>query len=195
MSQKGQSTTADYLPYDELKRLFQGLHQDNLYHWEAYCKISYCTAFRISDVRTTHWKDILGKTEIIKVEQKTQKIRLVKINQDISREISQMYNIMGCPDPETSVICNPRTEEPYSKQYINRTLKVFRVKYRLRIRHFSTHTFRKSFARNMFEANGRSTETLFLIQQILNHDSPQTTLAYMGYVQDDINKVYAKLCF
>lgn len=195
MAQRGQSTRSDYLPYEELQKLFQGLHGDNLFRWEAYCKVSYCTAFRVTDVRTTCWKDILGKNELIKIEQKTQKIRLVKINKEVAEEITRMYKLIACPNPKNSVICNPQTNEPYSAQHINRMLKEFQERYELQITHFSSHTFRKSFARNMFEANGRLMETLFLIQQILNHDSPQTTLAYMGYTQDDINSVYDKLRF
>ena len=120
---KGLLTTADYLPYEEYLRLLHCLHHDRLYKWEAYCKISFCTAFRVSDVRTTHWKDILGKNEFIKIEQKTQKARLVKINDEIRDNIQQMYQLLGKPDTELSVICNPRTGEPYSREHINRILK------------------------------------------------------------------------
>lgn len=192
---KGQLTTADYLPKVELQKLFAGLHSDGLYNWEAYCKISYCTAFRVSDVRTTQWKEILGKTELIKIEQKTQKARLVKINQEISQNIIDMYELTGCPDTTLSVVFNPATREPYTSKHINEMLKRFRVKYQVRVKNFSTHSFRKSFARHMFEANGKTMETLILIQKILNHTSPQTTLAYMGYVQDDMNMMYASLHF
>ena len=38
-------------------------------------------------------------------------------------------------------------------------------------------------------------KALSLIQKILNHKNPQTTLIYMGYVQDDINTIYNSLHF
>lgn len=195
MARKGLSTTADYLPFDELKKLFEGLHRDKLYKWEAYCKVSYCTAFRISDVRTTTWKDILHQSELIKMEQKTKKSRLITFSQEIADNIAQLYELAGSPDPSLSVICNPHTRQPYSREYINRRLKYFRVRYQIKIRHFSTHSFRKTFARNTFEANGGTMKTLSLIQKILNHKNPQTTLIYMGYVQDDINEIYNSLHF
>lgn len=195
MAQKGQQTTADYLPVNELQKLFAGLHKDGLYKWEAYCKVSYCTAFRISDVRTTCWREILGKDELIKVEQKTQKARLVKLNLGISKNIAEMYELVGCPDVNLSVICNPETQEPYTPQYINRMLKRFRVRYQIRIKRFSTHSFRKAFARNMFEENGGTMKILSLIQTMLNHKNPHTTLAYMGYVQEDIDTIYDSLHF
>lgn len=52
MARKGQATTSDYLPFEELKKLFDGLHKDKLYKWEAYCKVSYCTA--VPDIRCSH---------------------------------------------------------------------------------------------------------------------------------------------
>lgn len=195
MARKGLSTTADYLPFDELKKLFEGLHRDKLYKWEAYCKVSYCTAFRISDVRTTTWKDILHQSELIKMEQKTKKSRLITFSQEIADNIAQLYELAGSPDLSLSVICNPHTRQPYSREYINRRLKYFRVRYQVNIRHFSTHSFRKTFARNTFEANGGTMKALSLIQKILNHKNPQTTLIYMGYVQDDINEIYNSLHF
>lgn len=195
MARKGLSTTADYLPFEELKKLFEGLHGDKLYQWEAYCKVSYCTAFRISDVRTTTWKDILHQSELIKMEQKTKKSRLITFSQEIADNIAQLYELTGSPDLSLSVICNPHTRQPYSREYINRRLKYFRVRYQIKIRHFSTHSFRKTFARNTFEANGGTMKALSLIQKILNHKNPQTTLIYMGYVQDDINEIYNSLHF
>lgn len=195
MAQKGKSTTSDYLPFEEFQKLLNGLHNDGLYQWEAYCKISFCTAFRVSDVRTTKWKDILGKDEFIKVEQKTQKSRIVKLNKEIAQNIAQMYKLVQPSDTSLSVICNPKTGEAYTPEYINRKLKYFRVRYRVKIRRFSTHTFRKTFARNVFESNGGTMKALSLIQKILNHKNPQTTLTYMGYVQDDINEIYNSLHF
>lgn len=195
MARKGLLTTSDYLPFEELQKLFTGLHNDGLYKWEAYCKISYCTAFRISDVRTTTWRDVLHQSELIKMEQKTQKTRLVTFNQEIVGNIALIYELAGSPDLSSSIIGNPRTGKPFSREYINRRLKYFRVRYQLKIRNFSTHTFRKTFARNTFEANGGTMKALSLIQKILNHKNPQTTLVYMGYVQDDINEIYQSLHF
>ena len=49
---KGQLTTADYLPIAEFYKLINNLEADGQYMWEAYCWLSFCTAFRCSDVRT-----------------------------------------------------------------------------------------------------------------------------------------------
>lgn len=171
------------------------LHNDRLYQWEAYCKISFCTAFRVSDVRSTHWKDILGKSEFIKIEQKTQKTRIVKINDDIRENIQQMYRLLGQPDPKLSVICNPRTKEPYSREHINRKLKWFLWKYKLRIKRFSTHSFRKTFGRFVYESLGRTSDALVRLSEILKHKNIETTRRYIGLEQDDIDEVFDLLSF
>lgn len=192
---KGLLTTADYLPYEEYLRLLHCLHHDRLYKWEVYCKVSFCTAFRVSDVRSTHWKDILGKSEFIKLEQKTQKARLVKINEEIRNDMQQMYQLLGQPDTGLSVICNPRTEEPYSREYINRMLKYFLWKYKLRIKRFSTHSFRKTFGRYVYESLGRTSDALVRLSQILNHKNIETTRRYIGLDQNDIDEVFESLSF
>ncbi|WP_303067686.1 tyrosine-type recombinase/integrase [Alistipes indistinctus] len=192
---KGLLTTADYLPYEEYLRLLHCLHHDRFYKWEVYCKVSFCTAFRVSDVRSTHWKDILGKNEFIKIEQKTQKARLVKINDEIRNDIQQMYQLLGKPDTELSVICNLRTGEPYSQQHINVMLKWFLWKYKLNIKRFSTHSFRKTFGRYVYESLGRTSDALVRLSQILNHKNIETTRRYIGLDQDDIDEVFESLSF
>ena len=144
---KGQLTTADYLPIAEYNRLVRGLEKDGEYLWETYCWLSFCTACRASDVRTLRWKDILGKSTMTRIEQKTKKNRLIKFNRDVQEKNRFLYEMLGQPAPEQYIFLSPRTGKPYSLEYINRLLKVFKVRYRLPIRAFSTHTFRKTFGR------------------------------------------------
>lgn len=190
---KGQLTTADYLSYDEYRKLLQGLEQDGLYLWETYCWLSFCTAFRASDVRSLRWRDVLHRKELVRTEQKTQKTRLVKFSEDVQRKTTELYGLLGCPDKEGYIFLNPETGKPYSLEHINRKLKVFRVKYRLGIRAFSTHTFRKTFGRYVYETNGRTSEALVLLNQIFKHKNLDTTRRYIGLAQEDIDKVYMSI--
>ena len=131
---KGQLTTADYLPIAEYNRLVRGLEKDGEYLWETYCWLSFCTACRASDVRTLRWKDILGKSTMTRIEQKTKKNRLIKFNRDVQEKNRFLYEMLGQPAPEQYIFLSPRTGKPYSLEYINRLLKVFKVRYRLPIR-------------------------------------------------------------
>ena len=97
---KGQLTTADYLPIAEYNRLVRGLEKDGEYLWETYCWLSFCTACRASDVRTLRWKDILGKSTMTRIEQKTKKNRLIKFNRDVQEKNRFLYEMLGQPAPE-----------------------------------------------------------------------------------------------
>lgn len=49
-----------------------------------------------------------------------------------------------------------------------------------------THTLRKTFAYHAYKAG----KDITLIQKLLNHHSPATTLRYIGITQDDMDDVY-----
>lgn len=190
MSQKGQRTTAEALKYEDFIRLLSGLHEDKDYLWELYCCISFCTACRISDVRTMTWQDVLEKNVLFKIEQKTGKMRQITLSGNVQQRIVDLYEQLGSPDKHLPVICNTRTEKPYSKQYINERLKLFRWKYKLPIKRFSSHSFRKTFGRYIYETMGRTMEALILLSNILRHTSPRVTMVYLGIREEEIEGVY-----
>lgn len=49
-----------------------------------------------------------------------------------------------------------------------------------------THTLRKTFAYHAYQMG----KDITLLQQLLNHHSPATTLRYIGITQDDMDDVY-----
>ena len=190
MSVKGQITTAEPLEFKDFLRLLSSLHEDGNYLWELYCCISFCTACRVSDVLSMTWKDVLDRDALYKIEQKTGKTRQIPFNENVQRRITSLYKLLGSPDKRLPVICNPKTKKPYTTQYINDTLKYLRVKYRLPIKRFSSHTFRKTFGRYVYELMGRSAEGLILLNQIFRHSNLETTRRYIGLAQEDIDKVF-----
>ena len=97
---------------------------------------------------------------------------------------------MGDPDKSLPLIANPRLAKAYSREHINRMLKRFRFRYKLPVRNFSTHTFRKTFGRYVWDSMGRSMEALTLLCLIFKHASIQTTMIYLGIRQDEINSVF-----
>lgn len=187
---RGQLTTADYLPMDMFRKLLDALEKDGEYLWATYCWLSFCTAFRASDVRTLRWKDVLNRNRLVKTEKKTRKSRMVKFSRYVQEKTRHLYGLQGSPDVENLIFMNPQTGNPYSLEYINRLLKVFRVRYRIPIRAFSTHTFRKTFGRYVYEMMGRSAGALILLNQIFRHSNLETTRRYIGLAQEDIDKVF-----
>lgn len=80
--------------------------------------------------------------------------------------------------------------KPISIQYINRIAKTWKKKYKLNIGNFSTHTFRKTFGRYVYEKRNRSNEALLELNRIFRHSNLQTTMIYIGITDDNIYKVF-----
>lgn len=192
---KGKITTSDYLKIEDFNRLVEGLRKDKRYVWEAYCRLSFCTALRIGDVLKLKWRDILtNRVDII--EQKTQKTRTVKFNDNVIAKMKELHALMGSPALNSIVVCGERNpDKAMSREYINRQLKMFRVEYRLPIDRFSSHTFRKTFGRYVYESNNKSAESLLLLNTILKHSNLETTKRYIGLTQDNIDQVFESINF
>ena len=122
---RGQLTTADYLPMDMFRKLLDALEKDGEYLWATYCWLSFCTAFRASDVRTLRWKDVLGRNQLVKTEKKTRKSRIVKFSRYVQEKMRHLYGLQGSPDVENLIFMNPQTGNPYSLEYINRLLNTY----------------------------------------------------------------------
>jgi integrase len=59
--------------------------------------------------------------------------------------------------------------------------------------HVGTHTMRKTFAWQTLEAFGQDERGLFILQTLLNHSSPRTTLNYIGKTREEIAGFYQRL--
>lgn len=190
MAKKNLLTTSDHLPYEEFTRLLECLHNDGEYLWEMYVRLSFCTACRVSDVLTFKWKDILGASSVTIVEQKTKKTRRIPFNPSVQKTFDDLWKLLGCPDKNEYIMRSPRGDQPATLQYINKKLKEFKRKYRLKIEHFSTHTFRKTFGRYVYDVNNHSAESLLLLNKILNHSSIQITKTYIGITQEEVDGIF-----
>lgn len=191
MSKKGSITTADYFQYDEFKRLVDCLVKDGKHIWAFYCMMSFCLGLRSSDVRKLKWKDVLNRRSVVVTEQKTGKTKAIPIGQNTADHISKMYELAGNPLLDTYIFSTSKSNgTPISIQYINRLAKMWKQKYKLDIGNFSSHTFRKTFGRYVYEKRNRSTDALIELNRIFRHTSLQTTLIYIGITDDNIYKVF-----
>lgn len=192
---KGKTTTSDYLSVEDFNKLVLGLRKDKKYVWEAYCRLSFCTALRIGDVLKLTWKDVLTK-KLHVVEQKTGKNRSIMLNDNVRSKMLELYTLMGSPDKRSIVVCGERNpDKAMSREYINRQLKFFKIDYRLDIDAFSSHTFRKTFGRFVYESHNKSAESLLILNSIFKHSNLETTKRYIGLTQDNINQVFNSIIF
>lgn len=195
MAKKNQLTTSDHLSYEEYERLLNCLHNDQEYRWEMYARLSFCTACRASDVLKFKWEQILNAAFIDVTEQKTGKTRRIPLNPSVQKKFNELYGLMGHPDVKDYIMASNHGDTPLTIQRVNQMLKVFKSKYRLKIENFSTHTFRKTFGRYVYDSNNHSAESLLLLNRILNHTSIQVTKTYIGITQDEINGIFNAIKF
>ena len=195
MAKKNQLTTSDYLEYPEYERLLTCLHDDNEFLWELYARLGFCTACRASDILNFRWVDILDRTEHVVVEQKTKKARKLSFNQSVQRKLKELYNLLGRPSKDEFIFISKTTGRPLTIQYINQKLKDFKYKYRIKIGNFSTHTFRKTFGRYVYDTHNHSAESLILLNKILCHSNINITKTYIGITQDEINNIFNSIAF
>lgn len=193
MAKKNQLTTSDHLPYDEFMRLLDCLHNDREYRWEMYARLSFCTACRASDTLKLKWGDVLGVSAITIVEQKTKKARKIPFNPSVQKSFHDLWKALDCPDKSEFIMKSCQTKNAMTIQHVNYKLKEFKFKYKLQIENFSTHTFRKTFGRYVYDINNHSAESLILLNKILNHSSIQVTKTYIGITQEEVAGIYASI--
>ena len=190
MAKKNQLTKSDYLPMSEFKKLLKELHKDKKYIWELYARLSFCTALRCSDVLSLTWHDIWNRCSLTVTEKKTGKTRKIPFNLQTQERIDKAYLLMKRPNPNELIFYNKKTRKPFTIQYINKMAKRWKEKYDLNIDHFSTHTFRKTFGRYVYDTSKDKSEALILVNSILNHSTIDVTKVYIGLRQDEVNSVF-----
>lgn len=190
MARKNQLTKSDYLPMEELKRLLAGLHADKQYIWELYVRLSFCTAMRCSDVLSLTWNDVLNRDYLIKTEKKTSKTRKILLNKATKKNIKVLYLLLNKPNPNEVIFKSSATGLPFTIQYINQIIKKWKYKYSICIENFSTHTFRKTFGRYVYDTSENKSEALILLNRIFKHSSIDITKVYICISDDEINSIF-----
>ena len=195
MSQKHSYTTADYLPWDTMLNLTRRLFRDGKYRMSLLIACGSFFGLRISDLLGLTWDQILGESFVLN-EKKTGKHREIKVNAGVREHIKECYNALGIKDPREKAFLN-RYGDVISIQRINVVLKEIKVKYMLKdIQHFSTHSFRKTFGRQVVEMAGENSEMAVIkLAEIFNHSSTAITRRYLGLRQQELREVYDTLAF
>lgn len=201
MAKKGQLTAAEWLDIDEYHRLLDCLRADKEYLWETYARLGFCTACRISDILTLKWKDVLS-SECSVIEKKTGKTRRITFNESVHARLAELYALQGSPKPESLVFESPNHGKrtiyhpvPFTQQHVNLRFRQFKKKYGINIGNFSSHTFRKTFGRYVYDSMGRTEESIVLLSRIFKHSTVRVTMTYIGITDDEVRNVYDSIKF
>ena len=195
MAQKNVLTTSEPLEIAEYYLLIDKLREDGIYLWELFCLIACTMALRIGDVLRLKWEDILNVEKGYYREGKTGKTRHITIHPTVQQKYLELYELLGSPKKEQQIFLNEQTGKAFTRQTVNNHLRYYKSKYNLSIKRFSSHSFRKTFGRQVWEDNGQSEYGLLLINRAFGHSSVDTTIRYLGLKQDELSLVYDSIVF
>ena len=197
MSQKHTYTTADYINWDAATNLVRKLYRNGDYRMSLLIGCGIFFGLRVSDLLTLSWNQILSGDEFVIFEKKTDKRRVIRINEGFKAHIADCFQALGIRDINEPCFLN-RYCSIISLQMINRNFKAIKVKYQLKIENFSTHSLRKTWARQVYEnenSQGRGDMALLKLSEIMNHSCPSITRRYIGLRQQELGEVYDSLQF
>jgi site-specific recombinase XerD len=176
-------TTSDFLTPEELNRLIRYFKRLGNHQMELLIEFSTKTLLRYSDLSRVKWEDVLDRETLVLNEKKTNKRREITLGRSIRERIEMVHNQLGKPNNEEYIF-------NYSLQYVNRLLKEGGKDVKIRNKNISSHSFRKSGSRYIWESNGNSDEYLIKLSSILNHSSTSITRRYLGISREEIKDIY-----
>lgn len=195
MSLKYSTTTADYLIWSDAMNLIRKLAKDGNYKMSLLIAIGCFTGLRISDILSLRWKQILYVSEFTITEKKTGKRRTIRLNRELQKHIEDCFTHIQPIGIESPILVSQKGTT-FSVQRINAILKELKSKYRLKINHFSCHSLRKTFGRQVYNMNSESAElALVKLMELFNHSSVAITKRYLGLRQEEILETYDCLTF
>jgi len=197
MSRKNSYTTSDYIPWDRAMDLIMGLFRDGNYRMSLLVGCGCFFGLRIGDLRRLSWSQIIRGEEFVVNEHKTGKRRVIRINAGFQKHIRSCHRALGITDDSQFCFLN-RFGNVSSVQMINRQLKLMKYRYNLDVQNISTHSLRKTWARQIYEnenAAGRGEQALLKLSELMNHSAPSITRRYIGLRQQELDAVYDGLKF
>lgn len=195
MSLKNSYTTSDYLQWDSATTLVRKLYRDKNYRISLLIGCGIFFGLRISDLLRLTWNMLLNnEAKFVLIEKKTGKRREVKINKEFQKHIKDCHEALQIENMDEPCFLSTKGK-PYSVQWINHVLKELKDHYNLKIKHFSTHSLRKTFGRKVFESSDNAELALVKLMELFNHSSVSITKRYLGLRQEEILQTYDCLTF
>ncbi|NDV80088.1 tyrosine-type recombinase/integrase [Dysgonomonas sp. 511] len=195
MSLKFSNTTSDFLEWDTMLNLIRKLYKDGNYKISLLVACGSFFGLRGGDLLTLTWGQLLQSDTFELIEKKTGKKRIIKINSQLQKHIQDCYDKIN-PVNISSPCFMSQKNCVYSIQRVNVILKEIKTKYNLKINNFSSHSFRKSFGRAVYNNAGDNSEmALVKLSELFNHSDIKTTRKYLGLRQEELLETYDLLRF
>lgn len=175
--------SAEHLEENELNRLLKYLNKNDNQLYYLLVRLGISTALRYSDLSRITWSMVLNKTVLLLKEKKTNKMREIPIPIELQEIITKSYLKLGSQEPDSVII-------PLNIRTINKQLKIYASKAGIRNKRISTHTFRKTFGREVWRRNGQTESSLVRLSALFNHSSVSTTRIYLSITKEEVDNLY-----
>jgi integrase len=126
---------------------------------------------------------VLNKSILFLREKKTNTVREIPIPIELQETIRKSYLKLGSQEPDSVII-------PLNIRTINKQLKIYASKAGIRNKRISTHTFRKTFGREVWRRNGQTESSLVRLSALFNHSSVSTTRIYLSITKEEVDNLY-----
>ncbi|MDL2299917.1 tyrosine-type recombinase/integrase [Bacteroides sp. OttesenSCG-928-E20] len=195
MSLKNSYVTSDFIEWDSMLNLVRRLYNDADYRMSLLISCGSFFGLRISDLLRLTWGQLLENDTFVLIEQKTKKRREIKVNSQLQKHIQDCYNALNIIDMNEKCFLS-RKKTVFSIQRINVRFKEIKKTYKLKVEHFSTHSMRKTFGRQVVEMSGSNSEfALIKLSELFNHADTMTTRRYLGLRSQELLETYDMLSF
>jgi len=175
--------SSEHLEELELNKLLKYLYQNELWVYYIMVRLGVSTALRYSDLSRIKWVDVLNKQVLIVKEKKTGKVREIPLQPELVDTLQKVYNKVGLPNLNEVII-------PLHIRTINKQIKIYAAKAGIRGKRISTHSWRKTFGREVWKRNNYSEGSLVKLSQLFNHSSVGITRIYLDITREEVNDLY-----
>ena len=174
---------AQHLDEHELNKLLKYLSRNQLWTYYIMVRLGVSTALRFSDLSSLTWGDVLYKQNITIKEKKTKKVREIPIGIELHDILLEIHGHLKKPHLNANVI-------PLHIRTVNKQIKIHASKAGIRGKRISTHTWRKTFGREVWKRNNYSEASLIKLSLLFNHSTTAITRIYLDITREEVVSLY-----
>lgn len=175
--------SAEHLEEQELNKLLKYLYQNQKWTYYILVRLGVSTALRYSDLSRITWEMVLSKQTLLIKEKKTGKVREIPLQEELVEILQKVYLKMGSPNVQREII-------PLHIRTINKQIKIHAIGAGIRGKRISTHTWRKTFGREVWKRNGQTEACLVRLSSLFNHSSVAITRIYLSITKEEVDNLY-----